>query len=569
MQYHHLYMAASMLLAGTAPALSADAQPAGNPAPAPAVAMAAPAAPRSAAPAAASVPARHCTSIRMEDPATVTLGKSVVIPLSSPMARILVSGQTPGTNQTAAPAAGQMQMQAQTPNGIGDIEVQLLSPRDLFFRGRRPGAMNVILQNAQGTCFIKDVVVTMDPGPLQAKLSELMPEERGIRVQGADNALVLSGEISNPLRLDDVMTLANAYSDSKKIVNLLRTTAPHQVMLEVKIAEVSKTLLDKLGSSIAGQRVTSNGMNTYTILSSFLSNGGGLLNAMRIGKASLSIDGQKDDGLVRVLAEPNIMAISGQQASFLSGGKIFIPVAQTNTTGIPVMTLEEKEFGIGVKFTPTVLGNSRVNLKLVSEVSDLSQTGSPFTTINGVTSIIPSLTVRRADTTVQLNDGQSLVIAGLIKNNITEAVKRFPGLGEIPVLGALARSTEFQTDQTELMFVITPRLVQALAEAPRVPTDNHVPPSRTEVYLNGALEGSKPAPAPQTPAPATMPAAMPTSMTEPAPAPVPQTQAPAAMPTPMPAAMAEPVPAVSAAPAEPQPPAEPAAERTDPQNSPS
>ena len=118
-------------------------------------------------------------------------------------------------------------------------------------------------------------------------------------------------------------------------------------------------------------------------------------------------------------------------------------------------------------------------------MSDLSQTGSPFTAINGVTSVIPSLSVRRADTTVQLNDGQSLVIAGLIKNNITEAVKRFPGLGEIPVLGALARSTEFQTDQTELMFIITPRLVQALAEAPRVPTDNHVVPSRAEVYLNG------------------------------------------------------------------------------------
>lgn len=490
-----------MLLASSAPVLAQSAGTAAQPGPAAAAAAAAapaPAAPRT------TLPARNCTAIHTEDPTTVTLGKSVVIPLNSPMARILVSGQTPGAGQAAA--NGQPQMQVQ--NGMGDIEVQLLSPRDLFFRGRKSGSMNVILQNAQGACFIKDVIVTMDPGPLQAKLSELMPEERSIRVQGADNALVLSGEISNPLRLDDVVTLAGAYSDSKKIVNLLRTTSPHQVMLEVKIAEISKTLLDKLGSSLSGQRVTSNGQNSYTVLSNFLSGGGGLLNAMRLGRGSISIDGQKDDGLVRILAEPNIMAISGQQASFLSGGKIFIPVAQTNTNGVPVMTLEEKEFGIGVKFTPTVLGNSRVNLKLVSEVSDLSQTGSPFTSINGVTSVIPSLTVRRADTTVQLNDGQSLVIAGLIKNNITEAIKRFPGLGEIPVLGALARSTEFQTDQTELMFVITPRLVQALAEAPRVPTDNHVVPSRAEVYLNGALESSKPAPAEKTaPAPAMPPGA--------------------------------------------------------------
>nr|WP_279086581.1 type II and III secretion system protein family protein [Comamonas thiooxydans] len=498
-----------MLLASSVPVL---AQSAGTPAQPGPVAAAAPAAPRT------TLPARNCTAIHAEDPTTVTLGKSVVIPLNSPMARILVSGQTPGVGQAAA--NGQPQMQVQ--NGMGDIEVQLLSPRDLFFRGRKSGSMNVILQNAQGACFIKDVIVTMDPGPLQTKLSELMPEERGIRVQGADNALVLSGEISNPLRLDDVVTLAGAYSDSKKIVNLLRTTSPHQVMLEVKIAEVSKTLLDKLGASLAGQRITSNGMNTFSIASNFLSGGGGLLSAMRIGKGSISIDGQKDDGLVRILAEPNIMAISGQQASFLSGGKIFIPVSQSNTNGVPVMTLEEKEFGIGVKFMPTVLGSSRVNLKLVSEVSDLSQTGSPFTAINGVTSVIPSLSVRRADTTVQLNDGQSLVIAGLIKNNITEAVKRFPGLGEIPVLGALARSTEFQTDQTELMFIITPRLVQALTEAPRVPTDNHVPPSRAEVYLNGALESSKPASAAKTAPAATMPATTATPVQAPVPAATPQ-----------------------------------------------
>ncbi|GAO69977.1 MULTISPECIES: type II and III secretion system protein family protein [Comamonas] len=499
-----------MLLASSTPVL---AQSAGTPAQPPGpVATAAPAAPRN------TLPARNCTAIRTEDPTTVTLGKSVVIPLSSPMARILVSGQTPGAGQAAAPMAANSQPQMQ--NGMGDIEVQLLSPRDLFFRGRKSGSMNVILQNAQGTCFIKDVIVTMDPGPLQTKLSELMPEERGIRVQGADNALVLSGEISNPLRLDDVVTLAGAYSDSKKIVNLLRTTSPHQVMLEVKIAEVSKTLLDKLGASFAKQAI--NGQNTYTIASNFLSGGSALLSALRIGKASLNIDGQKDDGLVRILAEPNIMAISGQQASFLSGGKIFIPVSQSNANGVPVMTLEEKEFGIGVKFTPTVLGSSRVNLKLVSEVSDLSQTGSPFTAINGATSVIPSLSVRRADTTVQLNDGQSLVIAGLIKNNITEAVKRFPGLGEIPVLGALARSTEFQTDQTELMFIITPRLVQALAEAPRVPTDNHVPPSRAERYLNGALESSEPAPAAKTAPAATMPATTATPVQAPVPTATPQ-----------------------------------------------
>ncbi|WP_367379782.1 type II and III secretion system protein family protein [Collimonas arenae] len=364
--------------------------------------------------------------------------------------------------------------------------------------------MNVVLQSSDGRCVIKDIIVTVDPGSLQAKLNELMPEETGIKVRGAENALVLTGQVSDAVKLDEAMNLATAYGDGKKVVNMLRIMTPQQVMLEVKIAEVSKTLLDQLGSSVNLTRSSGGGTNTFSLLSSFLSNGGGLLQALKIGKTAVNLDGQKNDGLVRVLAEPNIMAISGQQASFLSGGKIFIPVSQTNNVGIPTITLEEKEFGIGVKFMPTVLDGTRINLKMVSEVSDLSQVGSPFTTVGGVTAVLPSLTVRRADTTVQLNDGQSFAIAGLIKNNVTESIKRYPGLGEVPVLGALFRSSEFQTDQTELLFVITPHLVKPLAEVPVLPTDNHVSPGRVGVYINGNLEGSGPAPAPKA-APASDP----------------------------------------------------------------
>ncbi|WP_088954405.1 type II and III secretion system protein family protein [Variovorax sp. HW608] len=454
---------------------------------------------------------KRCSRVEVDTPATVTLGKSTVIPLKSRVTRILVSGQPPSPRPVAMPANGYAPtpgmpmgappMQANAQDGVAEMEVMLLSPTDLFFRGKRAGSMNVIMQNAEGVCFIKDIVVTVDPGALQAKLAELMPGENRIKVRGAENSLVLSGEVSDPGKLDEVMTLAASYGDAKKVVNMLRTAAPQQVMLEVKIAEVSKTLLDKLGASLALTKSYSGGMNTYTLLSNFLSGGAGLIEALRVGRAQLQLDGQKDDGIVRVLAEPNVMAISGQQASFLSGGKIFIPVSQSATgTLAPTITLEEKEFGIGVKFTPTVLNGGRINLKMVSEVSDLSQTGSPFTTVNNVTAVLPSLTVRRADTTVQLNDGQSFVIAGLIKNNMTETIKRFPGLGEIPVMGALARSTEFQTDQSELLFVITPRLVKPLPEAPRLPTDNHVVPTRAEVYLNGAVESATPpadAPPPQ------------------------------------------------------------------------
>jgi pilus assembly protein CpaC len=350
----------------------------------------------------------------------------------------------------------------------------------------------VILQDAEGRCHVKDIVVTVDPAALQGMLAEMLPGERSVKVRAAESSLVLTGEVSDNATLDQVLSLAASYGDPKKLVNMLRVSGSQQVMLEVKIAEVSKSLLDKLGANVGLRRSRNGGTDSFSMLSDFLSGGAGLFEALRAGRTAVQIDGQKDDGLVRVLAEPNIMAISGQQASFLSGGKIFIPVARDpGTGGFATITLEEKEFGIGVKFTPTVLGGARINLKMVSEVSDLSQTGSPFTTLSGVTAVLPSFSVRRADTTVQLNDGQSFVIAGLIKNNVSETIKRFPGLGEIPVLGALFRSTEFQKDQTELMFVVTPRLVKPLGAAPALPTDNHVVPGRGDVYLNGAVEGKR------------------------------------------------------------------------------
>jgi len=456
------------------------------------------------APRAQAAVLRQCSATQVEKPAYVTLGKSTVVMLPYSVVRMAVGGAQPGQRaavaqpalnpalpaalQPPAPAAGTDQ------DGVSEVRITLLASNELFVLGRKAGSMNVILQDAEGRCHVKDIIVTVDPEALQSLLADLVPDERGIKVKAAESSLVLTGEVSDAMLLDQVLALAASYGDGKKIVNMLHVAGAQQVMLEVKIAEVSKTLLDKLGASVGMNRSRNGGSDTFSMLSNFLSQGGGLIEAIRIGRTAIQVDGQKDDGLVRVLAEPNIMAISGQQASFLSGGKIFIPVARTpEAGGYSTITLEEKEFGIGVKFTPTVLGGSRINLKMVSEVSDLSQTGSPFATINGVTAVLPSFTVRRADTTVQLNDGQSFVIAGLIKNNMTETIKRFPGLGEIPVLGALFRSSEFQKDQTELMFVVTPRLVKPLAAPPRLPTDNHVPPSRAGVYLNGSLEGGTPA----------------------------------------------------------------------------
>ena len=318
---------------------------------------------------------RPCASVTVDPPTFVTLGKSSVIKLSVPASRMVVGGQSSGRagkpvgpdDKNASPAnAPPAAVQAQSgSDGVADVAITLLSPTELFFLGKKAGSMNVVLQSADGRCVIKDIIVTIDPGTLQTKLAELMPEETGIKVRGAENALVLTGKVSDAIKLDEVMSLATSYGDGKKVINMLRIMTSQQVMLEVKIAEVSKTLLDKLGSSVGINRSGNGGTDTYSLVSSFLSRGGGLLEALRIGRTALSIDGQNDDGVVRVLAEPNVMAISGQQASFLSGGKTFIPVSKTNNLGVATITLEEKEFGIGVKFTPTVLDGTRVNLKMV------------------------------------------------------------------------------------------------------------------------------------------------------------------------------------------------------------
>lgn len=466
---------------------------------------------------------KHCSSVVITPTSEVMLGKSSVIPLSAPVTRIVVSGQPPGglgKPPAAAPAAATAPAaNLATEAGVADMEVLLLSPTDLFIRGKKAGATNVILQDEKGACFLVDIVVSIDPATLQAKLGELMPGETGIRVKSAENAIVLTGDVKDAAMLDEVMRVAAAYGDGKRVVNLLRLSTPQQVMLEVKIAEVSKKLLDKFGIDFARMFTSADGLTSKVLtgifggapalLGKFSQNFAGGAVAGNVdaivsganaaassslatrgqGSTLFGVEAQKKDGLVRVLAEPNIMTISGQSASFLSGGKIFIPVAQSGDGRGSTITLEEKEFGVGLKFSPTVLGGGRINLKLVSEVSELAQTGSPFTTVGGVISVLPSIATRRIDTTVQLNDGQSFAVAGLIRNNVTETLSRFPGLGDVPILGTLFRSTEFQKDQTELIFIITPRLVKPVDAPLALPTDNHVEPNRDDVILMGKAEG--------------------------------------------------------------------------------
>ncbi|MES2153068.1 MAG: type II and III secretion system protein family protein [Pseudomonadota bacterium] len=403
---------------------------------------------------------------------------------------------------------------------VGDAhtaDVILLNPSELYLLGKKPGATNLIVWNKDKEATIVDITVAMDTSALQARISQLFPNETGVVIHSAADTLVLSGMVADAAKADQLLALANAYvrggasenpgtmgapgaaapaATTSRVINLLSIAAPQQVMLEVKVAEVSKTLVDQLGASIGAS--TNRGNWTYSFLSNLLTNKPGVADAFNKKNGNFfTIDAQKRDGLVKVLAEPTIMAISGQEASFLAGGKIFIPVALTNPgTGVATITLEEKEFGIGVRFTPTVLEGGRINLKVAPEVSDLNKDGIGITATGvSTTAILPSFTTRRASTTVQLFDGQSFAIGGLIKNNVTTNIKAFPLLGEIPVLGALFRSSDFQTDRSELVFIVTPHLVKPLPPDYKLPTDGYTEPSRSQFFLGGRMEGDpKPAP---------------------------------------------------------------------------
>ena len=433
---------------------------------------------------------------------------------------------------------------------LGDedvVKARMLNPKTLYLLGEGVGSTNMILQDTKGVCTIVDVTVGMDAGALQSKLAQLMPEERLLRVSAAADTIVLSGSVADAVKVDQAVTIANAYvrraldggrlgsargggggdggqggqgqaaigRQNVRVVNMLSVAATQQVLLEVKVAEVSKKLIDKLGAALHLERI--NGGWAYTILADFLSGGSGLIDAFRKATGEfISIDGENRDGLVKILAEPNLMAISGQEGSFLAGGKVYFPVPQGSSTGgifggtgSVSITLQEQEFGVALKFTPTVLEGGRINLKVSPEVSELSPEGVAIQAFSGAgRTIAPLIVTRRASTTVQLYDGQTFAIGGLIKNNVATDIRAFPLLGEIPIIGALFRSTAFQTERTELLFVVTAHLVKPMAGNVRLPTDSYVEPSRLDLFLGGKMEGTPPEPqagAPAAPVPGQAP----------------------------------------------------------------
>ncbi len=380
---------------------------------------------------------------------------------------------------------------------IADPEIAafiLLSPKEIYIAGKASGITNLTLWQNKKISVIYDLEVDYDISRLKQKLHEILPLEKEIRVIATHDSITLSGRISSAANLSQAMALAEAYAPKGNVRNLLEVAGVHQVMLEVKIAEMSKSVIKNLGINFSYARGGDLGLSllgglvqlgelTDTTTELLVSPAVNALFSFNKGSATWTgfVDALKEDGLVKILAEPTLIALSGQTANFLAGGEYPVPIPSQDGIGI-----EFKPFGVTLSFTPTVLSEDKISIKVAPEVSELDF--SIALQVGGY--IVPGLSTRRAMTVVELADGQSFAIAGLLKETVRDSMSKFPLLGDIPVLGALFRSRAFQKNETELIIIVTPHLVKPLDSARQtLPTDFYIEPDDTEIYLLGLMEG--------------------------------------------------------------------------------
>src|SRR3546814_396571 len=351
---------------------------------------------------------------------------------------------------------------------VGNAEVAdvlALTDRSIYVLGKKPGSTSLTVYGRNRELIaVMDLVVTVDVEGLKARLFELMPDE-AIEVRAAGESVILSGRVSSAVRLDRALDVAERYAP-EKVTNLLSVTGSQQVMLAVRFAEVQRRVVKELGlnSQVSGDDfVVSVG---DALLDGFFSATAIATGSATFGIGSVTLDflfdALEEKGVVKTLAEPNLIALSGDTASFLAGGEFPVPVSQETSGGQATITIEFKEFGVALAFTPTVLDDGLINIVASPEVSRIDPTNS--VTLQGFD--IPGLTTRRATTTVELRDGQSFAIAGLIQSDFQDTVRQLPLLADVPVLGALLRSSEYQNQHTELVIIATPPLVQPSPAGP-------------------------------------------------------------------------------------------------------
>jgi pilus assembly protein CpaC len=384
---------------------------------------------------------------------------------------------------------------------IVDTEVAdalVLTPKEVYLTGKAIGKTSLTLWVDSTVHAIFELEITPDIAGLKEKIYEIFPEENDIHITSTHDSIALSGTVSGDLVLTQILALAEAYAP-EKVINLLQVRGVHQVMLEVRVAEMSRDLTRRMGVNFnyirgSGSNIGISMLNNLTTLPE----DGWPGNALEISDPvnylfsftsdnsawTGVIDALKEEGLVKILAEPTLIALSGQEARFLAGGEFPIPVPQE----LGRTTVEYKKFGVGLQFTPTVLGGDKINMQVAPEVSELDFTNS--VTLGGF--VIPSITTRRVSTMIELGDGQSFAIAGLLKDDVREIVHKFPFFGDIPVIGTLFRSSSFQKNETELVIIVTPHLVKPLDMAKQtLPTDSFIEPGDIEFYLGGKLEGKE------------------------------------------------------------------------------
>jgi pilus assembly protein CpaC len=441
------------------------------------------------------------TAARPSETLNLSQGTGAMVRLSAPMSDVFVAN-----------------------DGIADVQVR--SSTQLYVFGKGRGETTVYATGKNGrVVYAANVRVGNNISSVDEMLSLAMPEA-SIRATPMNNLVLLTGTVSSPTDVEEAQRLVQAYvGEGTQVVSRLRSAVPLQVNLKVRIAEINRSLVKEIGVNLLsrdtsgggtlfgigrgnpgtikpivgtpdpltgvprefGNTVTFNSIVGGTTLGMF----GRILGLDVLG----SLDLLENDGVVTTLAEPNLTALSGETASFLAGGEFPVPVSQS----LGSVTIEYKQYGVGLAFTPIVLADGRISMRVRPEVSELTNEGS--IRLNGFD--VPGLTTRRAETTVELGSGQSFMLAGLLRNANTNNVEKAPFLGDLPVLGALFRSTKYRRSETELVIIVTPYLVRPVSGQLATPIDGYRTPTDAQrVFLGQSYGGqSGPRPVPVAPAP--------------------------------------------------------------------
>ncbi|MGQ0559121.1 MAG: type II and III secretion system protein family protein [Sphingosinicella sp.] len=481
--------------------------------------------------------AQASRAVAPSETVTLSVGTGRLVRLNAPMSDVFVANET-----------------------IADVQVR--SPTQLYVFGRAPGNTSVYATDRSGrVVYSTNIRVGQNLGSIDEMLDLAMPEA-DIRATPLSGMVLLTGTVQQPQDVEEAERLVQAFvGEGTSVVSRLRTATPQQVMLQVKIAEVSRSLVRQIGTNlltrdtsggflfgigrgnpgtitdvvsqtltdpvtgnplVVGTNATFNNAPGTTTLGAF----GRLFGLDVLGALNLN----ETNGLVTTLAEPTLTALSGETASFLAGGEFPIPISQS----LGSVTIEYKQFGVGLAFTPIVLENGRISMRVRPEVSELSSDGA--IRLNGFE--VPALVTRRAETTVELGSGQSFMIAGLLRNTGNNSIDRAPFLGNLPIIGALFRSNNFRRNETELVIIVTPYLVRPVSASEiALPTDGFRHSNEGQRVLLGQDHDSRTGerrPQPSMAVPQTVNPGIETGAAEtpaaPQPAPQRQAQRPAALP---------------------------------------